>query len=643
MFGECEMPDVGELQVRRICIWPRRWVKGLVVLICLTPFSRGAWGQTPLRMELSTPLTDTDARLTLDQAIPTVPNSRAFPLPHEVAAAQIPAADGDNGQVGVGHPLYVPPATMLSNTDPAQQQWISIEQIEQHTLTKGVLRDRQTVAVSVADLLARMLVHSKQLQQLQIQPAEARQLINIEYGVFDPTVFVDSQFDVQNVQQKRENNRIRSGIRKDHIYGGRLELSQALGVQDNVIGFADPDQGVANLSISYTQELLREAGRDIVLSRSLIASYQYDQLSAQAWADSNTLIQQTVEAYWQLYQARTNYFLRLALADWAERLFYQIEERSRHLELATNSLEQARALYLDARAELVDAETQILQRQDALFRLVNDPSLDSNLVELLTTEPPAVSVSPLIPQHELAIAIEYRPEIRLRLAAIREAATELRVASNQLLPRLSLSLISTLNGFDDGRDFGGAWGNLAQEPASATASGNFEIFLNNRTAKARNKQAQLRLSRLQLQYEDQLQAIREEVLVALRVVNNALPKIELRALTLSSREREIDAIAFRTWISPLEGVSMVSQLEQLFQAINRLVRTQEQLISAKVELQVAVVELQRAKGSLVNTPLLPADISVPIPRPIEQQRREREQRSSWIPEIENRVLNEANR
>ncbi len=643
------MPEVVELQFQ-LSIWPQRWAKVIFVLISLAQFFGFAKGQivsgqerpdvnaatnSPPPFESSDPFKPPDE-------MPIVPFSRAFPLPHEIGANYAPTPAGQAGESGLADPMQVPPA-MFSNSDTAKQQWIDIVEIEQNTLSKGIFGDRQAVGVSVTDILARMLVHSKQLQQLQIQPAEARQLVNIEYGVFDPTVFVDSQWDVQNIQQKRENNQIRSGIRKNHIYGGRLELSQALGVQDNLIGFAQPDQGIANLSISYTQELMREAGRDIALSRSLIASYQYDQLSAQAWADSNTLIQQTVEAYWQLYEARTSYFLRRALADWAERLFYQIEERSRHLELATNSLEQARALYLDARAELVDAQTQILQRQDALFRLVNDPSLDSNLVELLTTEPPAVSVNPLNPQHELAIAIQFRPEIRLRLAAVREAATELRVASNQLLPRLSLSLISTLNGFDDGRDFGGAWGNLDQEPASATASGDFELFLNNRTARAKNKQARLKLSRLQLQYEDQLQAIREEVLVALRVVNNALPKIELRALTLSSREREIEAIAFRTWISPQEGVSMVSQLEQLFQAINRLVRTQEQLISAKIELQVAVVELQRAKGSLISTPLLPEDIFVPTPHPLEQQRLEHQQRDSWIPEVEQRVLRNANR
>src|SRR5690606_32341438 len=139
--------------------------------------------------------------------------------------------------------------------------------------------------------------------------------------------------------------------RKSHIYGGRLELSQGSGAQDKVIGFNGLDQGTANLKFIYSQELLRDGGRDIVLSRSLIASYQFDQVSAQALAESNALVERTVTLYWQLYQARANYWLKSALVDWAAHLYLQIAERSRHVELALNSLEQARALHLDAQAD----------------------------------------------------------------------------------------------------------------------------------------------------------------------------------------------------------------------------------------------------------------------------------------------------
>jgi outer membrane protein TolC len=520
------------------------------------------------------------------------------------------------------------------------RQWRSIDEIESQALLGRVSPTLVPVMLDITGVVARTLQHSKKHKQLEIQPSISRQQINKEYGFFDPSAFVRSQFDVQNLQQKRENNQVSAGVRKNHLYGGSIELNESLGVQDNIVGFNLPDQGTAAVNVIYTQELLRDGGKDFVLSKGLIASYQFDQQFAVSLSESSNLIQKTITAYWQLYRARANYFLQLALVDLAYKLMLQIEDRSNHVERSLNSLEQARALHFEAQAELVDAQTKVLQAQDNLYRLINDPSMDPNLTELLTMEGPVLSQPAYEIMGELSAAIQSRPEIKERLAAIRQNAVDLQVSLNQLLPKLSVSLRSSLNGFQDNRDYFGATTNYGQQPASATAGANLEVLMFNRTAKARNKEAQLKSSRLYLEFEDQLQGIREEVLVALRVVNNASPKIELRSQTLRSREREIDAITSKIWINPEEGASVVVQLEQLFQAINRLIRTQQQLIDAKVELQTSVVALQRAKGELVSQSLIPVNQDASIPRPRQAFGIERENRPVYRAESRERVQRE---
>jgi outer membrane protein TolC len=575
-------------------------------------------------------------------SIPPPPSAPKARIPVQLASAITPAeplivlpdwdTQDNGGQQEPVFPYQLPPLA------PLPPQWTELAQIELQASSTAIFEGQQQLNVELSEVVAALLQSSFRFRQLQVLPTISRQEINEELGRFDPAAFVSSALDVQNLQQKTENNDVRFGVRSQRITGGAVELSQGFGVQDNAIGINALDQGTSSLNLIFSQEVLRDGGRVVVLSRGLAASYRFDQQVANSLAEANLLIEQALQAYWRLYQARGRYFVVLALVQWAEQLTAQIEERSRLVERATNSLEQARALGLEAKAELVDAETRVLQAQDALYRIVNDPRFDPLVVEIITSDPPTAMLGGLSPANELSVAFSARPEVLERLAEIRVAALEREVAINQLLPRLSLSLRSSLNGFDDGRDFGGAFSNLGQRPASAAAGANFEFFTTNRLARARSKRAELGLVRAQLEYEDQLQQIRQEVLAAIRVVNNAQPKIELRQRTLEARQREIDAIAFKTWISPDEGVSVVGQLEQLFQAINRLVRTQQEVIDAKIELQASALQLLRAKGILASRESIPIDLSVPTPIQLSRERLER--RETLRDEIRDRVLSE---
>lgn len=519
--------------------------------------------------------------------------------------------------------------------------WASMAMIEQHVAHARVFEQTGPYfSLSLDELLQRTLANSIKQREILLLPTETRQLINREFGTFDPAAFVRSQFDVQNLQTKQEQNSVAFGIKKNHRYGGTLELNQTQGVQDNLGALAIPDQGFAALNMVYSQEVLRDGGQVVALSRGLIASFRYDEEFARALTQSNQLFEKVVQSYWLLYRARANFFIQRSLTVAAWELLQQIEERSNQLERAINSLEQARALYLEARADLVDAQTRVQQAQDALFRLVNDPELDPIYAEILTVEPPTKLTSTFEPWFEISEAIQYRPEVRERLAAIQQNAVEAHVSLNQILPKLTFSIRSSLNGFENDRDYRAALSNLDQLPMSAAASANMEMVLNNRTARARNKEAQIRASRLLAAYEDQLQAIREEVLQSLRVLNNGPEKLDLRRITLVTREREVNAIIDKIWVNPDEGVSIVNQLEQLFQAINRLVRTQQQVVEANVEIQTSLVSLMRAKGILVQPETVPIDLDVDIPGPLRSSRLLLEKNGDAVRAIRERVIRE---
>jgi hypothetical protein len=129
-------------------------------------------------------------------------------------------------------------------------------------------------------------------------------------------------------------------------------------------------------------------------------------------------------------------------------------------------------------------------------------------------------------------------------------------------------------------------------------------------------------------------------LQSLRVINNGPEKLDLRRLTLLTREREVNAIVDKIWVNPDEGVSIVNQLEQLFQAINRLVRTQQQVVEANIEIQTSLVSLMRAKGVLVSAQVVPRDIEIDIPGPLRSTKQLIEKNADGINAVRDRVIHE---
>ncbi len=262
-----------------------------------------------------------------------------------------------------------------------QRNWTPLVAIEQHASNSRILAHKQPLPLSVSDMLHRLLMHSRRQQVLAIEPLIAEKDVDAEFARFDPLAFVRSQFDTQNLQQRRETNQVAMGISKETLSGGSLELSQAVGVQDNVVGIGLPDQGVSSLSIIYRQEVLRNGGRTFSLSRGFIAQTRLEQQQAKSTAGMAELVSEALQTYWRLHEARLNYYIQVSLSNYAQQLFQMIDERCRLLEDLVNSREQARALYFETQAELVARQAEILQLQDSLYRIVNDPQLSQTLLK----------------------------------------------------------------------------------------------------------------------------------------------------------------------------------------------------------------------------------------------------------------------
>lgn len=514
--------------------------------------------------------------------------------------------------------------------DPAATQsgkQLEIEEVAQNIKSKRITSFPNAVPLGLSEVVALALQNSKNIHVQRIQPAEELQEVNKQFGQFDwqgfvlgswaqqsdPVGNVVTQTNQNLTQVRNDNNDVQFGVRKSTLTGGQFELSETLATRDTNSGLLDPaEQGTAQMKITFSQELLRDGGRDIVLSQALIASLLADQTHAQSFAEVSTVLQNVLAQYWDLYQKRGNYFIQYSLMKWAEETLQLLESRGR-IDAEKNSIEQARALLLEARADLRNAKTEVLISQDQLYRLINAPGIDSNQVEVLPIEEPRLTDRIYVLDEELQQAYTSRAEVAQKLLEIRTAAIEHHVSLNQLLPKLTFSIESSLNGLDGDKDFWGAKANLTDNDPSYQANINFEIFLGNRAARAANKQAQLALRRLQFEYEDQLEQVRLDVSTAIRGLNGSTSILDQRMKTLAARQEEIEYLRLRRDVIPQQDASPTLLLEQFFQAINRLVLSQQAYVEAVAAQQSAYVDLLQAKGVLLHGMEVPRDIGIGVP------------------------------
>ncbi len=576
-----------------------------------------------------------------------------FPGPSPLQTEQRKTTETLEGDNSLLHQPRLRP-TQLKYASPnssSTSAGLSIADVQNQIASVSIHDDLVPVKISLGQLMGLALSHSKNVQVLRILPAEQKQQVNQQFGRFDWTAFVETVFaqDAQpvgnlnqtnrNIQQVRnDRNEVGIGIRKSTYAGGSLELRETLATADSNSGFLNPEEpGSAQLGITFSQEFMRGGGQDIVLSQALVADINAQAVHADAFAQTSDLLHSILIQYWVLYQTRGDYFIQSALINWAEETLALLESRGR-IDAERNSIEQARALLLEAKANLENARAAVRIAQDELYRLINAPEIDSNRFEVITGHQPQAIVREFSVAEELGVALQRRSEVAQRLLEIQGAAVEHHVSLNQLLPRLTLSLESSLNGIDENRDVFGAVANTLDVDPTYSAGVSFEFFLGNRTAKAQNRQAQLALQRLQLQYEDQIEEIRLDVARAIRTLNASTKILQQRSETLLARNNETEYLRLRRDVIPKEGVSPTFLLEQYFQAINRLTVSQQAYVAAVRDQQAALADLLRAKGLLLDASQIPQNLKVPVPYPYAARKLRNQQRASFVRETERRVV-----
>ncbi len=390
---------------------------------------------------------------------------------------------------------------------------------------------------------------------LQVQIADsARNLIHagidIQAGAFDWNVngtFGNSRQDLtsskppypgaalQDIQSTNWRRSLAVGLDRTFTWGGLASVIYQNGydattgtilngqvnpvsgaVENRPFATAAPYYG--SMSLFYSQSLLRNRGWEIVTSPLMMAKK-----SAMA-ADSNFeknvigIIAHTEALYWDLafdYRNLENKKDGLRLA---RELLEENLARVKAGTLAPIEVTQTRATVATREQEIIIAETQLLNDQDALQKILY-PDLEA-AVSLEPADPPRIVP---VEESEAAaeqIALARRAEIKAADAELGSKEIAERVAENRLLPQLD-AYISYTGASNNHSAVGAVNGDLGGFKLPGYAMGfRFSLPLGNRTAKGNLASARANLRQGELALRDLKLAIRLEVRQAYRTLKS---------------------------------------------------------------------------------------------------------------------------
>jgi outer membrane protein TolC len=469
-------------------------------------------------------------------------------------------------------------------------------------------------SIDVQQLIVEALRYSPHVQAISDVPLAQETAIVAAEAEFDVSAFMESKFlkvsePVGNLlttggpaRFRDENWYYLGGIRQKAAGGGLWELSQRIGLQNNNSNFFIPnDQGTAKLALSFTQPLLRGAGK--AYNSSIIVLAQID--AGIAWDQFSTELQQhlvrVADAYWRLYFQRAVYEQKRRHLVRAQGILKELESR-REVDALQSQILLARAAVAARDAEQIRAEAEIRNAEANIRALVNAPHLrETSGAELVPIVAPHCQLVDISLRDSLWIALECRPEIDASIKQIWAASVRQNVACRDVLPVLNLVMETYVNGLQGEYDIGEALGDQFSvgEP-SYTVGLQFDVPLGQRAARARHVQRQIQMRQLVSQFKNTVETLLAEVEVAAREVQTAYREVGSKQRSMMAAQEEVNYLEQRWLLLPGDDRAASFLLEDLLDAQDRLATEEFLFAEAQATYAVATMQQKRTTGTLLQ-------------------------------------------
>lgn len=460
-------------------------------------------------------------------------------------------------------------------------------------------RPRQ-VELSLPECIHRALEHNYVVRAEAYTPAISRTRLVEAEAAFDATFFLDFSYDnldrataSELAGNQTDFRSYRGGIRQLLPTGMRAEtsLGQSRTFTDLVFATLNPAYDTM-FTASFTQPLLRGFGLDY--NRAGINLARVDmQVSQETFLQQvrDTLLS-VEQAYWQLVRARRTVMVLAETVgqNWAT--FKTME--AREYEAIPAQLNNSKSRWQSQRVQYIEAIKLVRDAEDQLKNLMNDPDfklLDE--VEIIPTEIPLVAPIALDHFAEVRAALEERSEIRQARLGIEQARIQTQRAKNETLPQLDLSFRYEVQGIGANADasFDQTTTNRFRSYAVAVS---LSYPFGNRAARAALRRGRMEESKAVVHLQIWLDRVVTEVNAAVRQLMVRYKQILPQLGAVRSADDNLRALQART-----EAISP-TYLETELNTIEQLANTRNGLVQVITDYNVAIVQLEKAKGTLLE-------------------------------------------
>jgi outer membrane protein len=507
--------------------------------------------------------------------------------------------------------------------------------------------------LTIADAVALALANNTGLQISRLGPLGARTQVRLAQSIFDPALFADADYartrtpsasflaperpltpgeellfgptlallGPQFSVTRRTN--ADGGIRKLLLSGGQLSLAwrNTRLVSNSPFNSLHP-QYTTDFALSLNQPLLRDFGLSFTTLQIRIARTAEQSALKQYEAAIANTIKEVEQAYWTVVLAETNVTVQeqgLALA----------KELQRQNEGKFNVGAAPRTAVLEAQTEVARRETNLIQAQnartisrDTLRAVINAESPETtSLLVFAPVDTPKVEPYAIDLDRSLSAALAQRPELAAAKLNVQGSSMQLKVAENQLLPRLNavgavgtnglsggklvrqqqisdpnnptappatITLINPFNGDYDSALNRAVGGNFYSYSAGVT----LEVPLDNAQARAEYAQGRVNLERSRLGLQQLQENVTLEVKRAVSNLESDLKSVDATRIARELAEDNLHNQQARYDVG-------LATTKDLLDFQDRLTQARAAEVQALTAYRTDLAELRRVEGSLL--------------------------------------------
>jgi outer membrane protein len=476
-----------------------------------------------------------------------------------------------------------------------------------------------TQQVSIEDMRISALTNNLAIQVAKIDPLIAATSTREEEAKFDNIIFAYAKYGNQDtpkisgdkvqftsdspalnneivklsaIEQEKRSLGLEAGIKIPLRTGGTVTLSTPIEGKESIGQFATEEYRSA-LRFSFSQPLLRDAGKQVNEASIRIAAYEQQSTNLNTRLQAIRIIAMVDKAYWSLYEAWGELDVRRQQYEYAQQNLAMVKRRVEEGLTAAVEVNRAEIGVADRMEALIIAETNLKLAQRQLRFFLNDIGSTAQTDLLVPVSQPNLLKYEFDRQKLLDDAMAGRLELLAQEVKLAADLTNIEYLENQTLPMFTLdyqygALSNTAS------NIGNSYQNIFGQQFSDWSIGlRFEMPMTNEARKARLERAvQQRNQRLATKSLQEL-TVKKEIYDALDQVDQQWQRI------LAARQQVL--IAGINYDAELKQFNEgLRTMTEVLETLTRLGEAQIKEVRAISDYQISLVDTAYATGTLLG-------------------------------------------